>query len=69
MGNSTQQRAIKGLITLWEDICFVQGKGFLVRQLKPHIEAALAEPGSFIHSLQEHQCVQTNPSHYLSMIS
>lgn len=53
MDSDTQQRAIKGLITLWEDICFVQGKGLLVRQLKPHIEAALAEPGSLIHRLIE----------------
>ena len=46
-----QQRAINGLIDLWEDICFVQGKGFRARQLKPHIQIALEEPGSAIHRL------------------
>jgi hypothetical protein len=50
---STQQRAINGLIDLWEDICFVQGKGFMARQLKPHIQIALEEPGSAIHRLIE----------------
>jgi len=50
---STQQRAIKGLIDLWEDICFVQGKGLMARQLKPHIQIALEEPGSAIHRLFE----------------
>lgn len=50
---STQERAIKGLVDLWEDICFVQGKGFIARQLKLHIQKALKEPGSAIHRLFE----------------
>jgi len=53
MDASTQQKAIKGAIDLWEDICFVQGKGFMARQLKPHIQIALEEPGSAIHRLSE----------------
>ncbi|MFC2040428.1 hypothetical protein ACFLTW_04575 [Chloroflexota bacterium] len=51
---SAQQRAINGLIDLWEDICFIQGKGHKARQLKPYIQTALIEPGSVVHRLIEY---------------
>ena len=53
MTNTMSQRVIDGLLDLWEDIYFVQGKRSEASQLRSSVQAALAEPGSFIHKLIE----------------
>ena len=53
MDASTQERAIKGLIALWEDIYFVQGKDNVAARLKPGIQDALKEVGPLFFSLAE----------------
>ncbi len=53
MDAKTQEKAINGAIALWEDIYFVQGKGAMARQIKPLIQEAFREPGSFIHRFME----------------
>ncbi len=53
MDANTQERAITGLIALWEDIYFVQGKESIAAKLKPGIEDALKEVGPLFFSLAE----------------
>ena len=53
MNINTQEKAIKGLITLWEDIYFVQGKDKVAARLKPGIQNALKEIGPLFFSLAE----------------
>lgn len=53
MDTNTQERAIKGLIALWEDIYFVQGKERIASRLKPDIKNALKEIGPLFFSLAE----------------
>lgn len=55
---STQERALNGLVELWADvysteIYSIQGKRFTAFQLKPYVKAALAEPDSSIHRIIE----------------
>ena len=53
MDTITQERAIKGLIALWEDIYFVQGKDNVASRLKPGIQDALKEVGPLFFSLAD----------------
>lgn len=48
MDASTQERAIKGLIALREDIYFVQGKEYVTSRLKSGIQDALKEDSSLV---------------------
>ena len=53
MEASTQDKAIEGLIALWEDIYFVQGKERVASRLKPSIQGTLKKVGPLFFSLAE----------------
>ena len=49
MNIKTQERAFKGVFTLFEDLMFLEGKGFIARGLRPHLKGSFTEPGSILH--------------------
>ena len=57
--NEDTTKSIRGFIQLWIDLCFIQGNEGAANELKPHVEASLAEPGSPLHEV-----IQFLPSSY-----
>jgi len=53
MDIETQQRAINGIITSFEDVSSLRGQEDLAQKIKPYLQGSFKEPGSFLHRLLE----------------
>jgi hypothetical protein len=53
MDIETQQRAISGIITSFEDVSSLRGQEDVAQRVRPYLQGSFKEPGSFLHRLLE----------------
>jgi hypothetical protein len=53
MDIQTQQRAISGIISSFEDVSFLRGQEDVCQRVRPYLQGSFKEPGSYLHRLLE----------------